>query len=823
MGQDDLLSGLYFASHETIQDRRTSLNLTPSGPRAFPDGFSLEMEANFRNGDGFYGYVFRIIGNGDTNIDLVSNLASPSANFWLVVKDKVLFSLKWEDIPEGSFDRWIKINLTVDTRDGSLTLWFNGKTLKTRSLDIKELNRFEMSFGACRNPAFLNTNVAPMSLRNIRIRNTKQWVVNEWKLSKHRQNRVFDEIDQSEASVENPVWNIDNHLKWRKVVSLKTDTLLGITADEEGGRLFLADTRALYILSTRTFAVDTLPYAGGRPYVTPDKQMLYNRYTQELWSYHPSGSPMSIFRFDTNRWSLNPSKSEETDLWHHNRFISPTDSSLVILFGYGHYTYKSLMHRFDRHTNRWNQTDYAHQIPPRYLSSTGLLNRREALIFGGYGSKTGRQELSPEFYYDLYSFDLEKNSFKKIWTLEPPSTPFVPCASLIVDRPNSRFFTLLYNSGSFATTLRLAQFGLEKNDYLLFNDSIPYRFLDTQSWCSLYLDSIASRLIAVTEYNSEVTLYTMAYPPLMPEEVYQSIRPVRKGTCLLLIGLSAVVLLWLVWRLRNRKKRAKWKPYANSLEPKIYAGIEPFARQRESAIYFMGGFQVFDRNGRNITPGFSPTLQQLFLYILLHTDSQAEGVSSLKLDEALWSNKIGDSARNNRNVNIKKLRTLLDELDEVSIRNEKSFWKADIGPSLFCDYLHILSLLKRSKNESLTKHEIMELLSLLLPGTFLPDIATEWIEPFKVRFTEEIVSGLSHLAHNRHVKDDPGIRYHLAGTILQFDHLNDEALAIKCAILYNRGNKAAAKNLYDSFVAGYRQKLGIEYSEPFEQVICRQL
>ena len=82
--QDEVLSGLFFSSHEVIQEKRTSLNLTPSGAFNYPDGFSLEMEANFRRGDGYYGYIFRIIGDEHTNIDLVSNLASTSSNFWLV-------------------------------------------------------------------------------------------------------------------------------------------------------------------------------------------------------------------------------------------------------------------------------------------------------------------------------------------------------------------------------------------------------------------------------------------------------------------------------------------------------------------------------------------------------------------------------------------------------------------------------------------------------------------------------------------------------------------------------------------------------------------
>jgi hypothetical protein len=52
-GQSELNSGLYFSSHEVVQDKRTSLNLTPFQPFKFSGGFTLEMDASFRKRDGF--------------------------------------------------------------------------------------------------------------------------------------------------------------------------------------------------------------------------------------------------------------------------------------------------------------------------------------------------------------------------------------------------------------------------------------------------------------------------------------------------------------------------------------------------------------------------------------------------------------------------------------------------------------------------------------------------------------------------------------------------------------------------------------------------
>ncbi|OFX61315.1 MAG: hypothetical protein A2066_01780 [Bacteroidetes bacterium GWB2_41_8] len=818
-GQDELLSGLYFSSHEVIQDKRTSLNLTPDGPNKFPNGFSLEMEANFRRGDGHYGYIFRLIGDGHTNIDLVSNLASTSSNFWLVIKDKVLFTYKWRDVPNGGFDRWIKIKVDIDIRHSKLSVSFNGNKQEAQVADISGLKDFEMVFGACRNASFFNTDVSPMSLKNIQILDDNGKLKHDWRLSKHNQTLVCDEAGNAVASVENPIWSIDKHVKWRKLKDFKLDEIQGITKDEEGGRVFFVDTHAVYILSTETSTIDTIPFAGGTPYFAWGKQMIYNKFTDELWSYNFYNNVISKFSFITNSWSFDESACKEPDLWHHNKFISPTDSSLVTIFGYGHYTYKSVINQYSTKSKIWEKIDRSEQIHPRYLSGAGFLNNRELLVFGGYGSKTGRQELSPEFYYDLHSLNLNDYSFKKLWTLETPSKPFVPCEALVPDPQAGSFYTLVYNRGSYSTFLHLAKFGIEKNEYQFFNDSISYNFLDTKSWSTLFLDQKTSQLIAVTSHEAEVSLYSIAYPPLMPDDVYQTI-PAKSNWYFLLVGTLIVSGLALaVFILARKKKRQLKKGLYEQFEHPNIMLIQPIERKSVSSVLFMGGFQIYDSKGRNLTSSFSPTLKQLFLFIFLHTIKNEKGVSSAKLDEVLWYDKSGESARNNRNVNISKLRAVLDEMGGVEVVNENSFWKIRMEDSVHCDYCEILNLLRKSKLVKLSEAEINRLIGLLSFGELLPAVQNEWMDGFKSRFTDEIIDELSSLFNEKDIMPNFSLRYHLAECILIYDQLNDEAFATKCSVLYHLGKKGLAKNQYDAFCRQYKQTLGIEYTVSFNDII----
>jgi two-component SAPR family response regulator len=469
---------------------------------------------------------------------------------------------------------------------------------------------------------------------------------------------------------------------------------------------------------------------------------------------------------------------------------------------------------------KWQSIDRMEQIEPRYLSGTGFLNNKEMLVFGGYGSKSGRQELSPEFYYDLYLLNLTDYSFKKLWTLDPPAEPFVPCEALIPDQQAGIFYTLLYNRINYSTSLHLAKFGIEKDDYQIFNDSIPYSFLDIKSWSTLFLDKKTKQMIAITSHNSEVALYTIAYPPLMPDEVYQPVpSKIKWFTWLFGVLLTGGMIFVFLILIRRKKDQPKEEVFYKQIEHPNIIPIEPIERKTISSIYLIGGFQIFNSQGQDITSAFSPTLKQLFLFILLHTIQKGKGISSAKLDEILWSDKYGDSARNNRNVNISKLRTILDELGGIEVVNENALWRINFENTVFCDYLAIANLLKMIKTTDLEEREIHELISHLSFGEFLANLQFEWLDGFKSHFTSDMIDGLGSLISQKNVKENLSLRYHLAECILVYDPLNDEAFAMKCSVLCQLGKKGMAKQLYDSFCREYKQVLGIEYSVSFNDTI----
>ena len=73
---------------------------------------------------------------------------------------------------------------------------------------------------------------------------------------------------------------------------------------------------------------------------------------------------------------------------------------------------------------------------------------------------------------------------------------------------------------------------------------------------------------------------------------------------------------------------------------------------KKSSILFLDGFQVWDKNGADITKSFTPILKQLLILIILYSVNNKKGISNVTLRELLWFDKTDESAQNNRRVNI---------------------------------------------------------------------------------------------------------------------------------------------------------------------------
>ncbi|RAZ95258.1 hypothetical protein DK853_30895, partial [Klebsiella oxytoca] len=92
-----------------------------------------------------------------------------------------------------------------------------------------------------------------------------------------------------------------------------------------------------------------------------------------------------------------------------------------------------------------------------------------------------------------------------------------------------------------------------------------------------------------------------------------------------------------------------------------------------SSISLLGCFNVRDKEGNDITANFTPRLKHLLILLILYTEKNPNGILTSKTTGILWPDKEETAARNNRNVNLRKLRVLLESIGDVEVVTENNF------------------------------------------------------------------------------------------------------------------------------------------------------
>lgn len=813
-------SGLNFASHEAMKEARTSLQLNDGKAFRFPKGFTLDFELRFRTELHNYGYVFRIIANDTVSFDLVSNYTDgrKSLNFIEGNRAFAPFSSKaLEEYPKGS---WAKVRLKVAPEDRAITIAFNGETL-TMPYPYEGLSRYGFWFGYCDHPDFTSYDVPPMAVRNVRLTDENGKTQAYWPLREHALTEAYDSVARCPAKACNPVWEIDKHARWEKRAGFTAGHYAQAAFNEQDGTLYFADQRQVLALRPGCSRLDTLSATGGNPYYSSSNQMIYYPPSGELWSYDFDGPRISRFNFATRQWSQANQDTKNPGHSHHNAFVCPEDSCLYVFGGYGNYTYKNDFLRLRPDETPWEKVEMTPPVPPRYLSAAGMKDAQNVLIFGGYGHPSGLQDLGAYNYYDLYEANLSTRHARKLWALDKPQKPFAVGNAIVIDSAANTFYTLCFPNNQGNSHIVLESFRISDGQSKALADTIPYRFEDINAYSSLYCDKKNDMLYAVTIFHekqqSQIAVYSLPYPPLAAADTLQQAATpfpawgIATGAAVFMaIGACTFVFL------AKRKSKGKTLvPDAIAIDNKEYT---PRPVPKRSAILFLGGFQVWDKDGNDITRLFTKTLRHTLMLIILYTQRNGKGISSSTLCEILWPDKNEESAQNNRRVTIRKLKVLLEKLEGIELANTNSYWTTQCRAPFFCDYYAVFSSLEELHRQTeIQINKLHDLIHLVGTGMPLPFVSQEWADSFKSDYANHVQDALWSIVQNGNLSDFK-LLIKIADAIFLFDPTDENAIRLKCSVLAKNGKTGLAKNAYDLFCSEYKQLLGTTYNKSFNDV-----
>lgn len=455
-------TGLFFQAHRVIPEKRTELNLTPNTPLSFHDGFSLGFDVHLRNEEHNYGYIVRVILNDTLNIDLLSNKGWSHSQLFLMKGNQSLVDISHLDsIPKFNSSDWFQVELKLNYKKQLIVCILNEKEWSI-PVKLPQLNNVRIAFGLHTGQSFPSTDVAPMSLRNVRILDLKGELLRKWTLLQHGDNEVYDEVKSSRATVRNGIWEIDHHIRWRKKASFiipGTSLQFAPYQRPTDGGLFIALKDTIYQYSIERERLDTVIVNTGHPYFTAASSLVYDSVHDELISYSAEQERLNRYSFEKNEWERAIPDILLSYLHHSSCYIP--DLEKVILFGgYGFYRYSSVLFMHSIDSISWQQKDLAHLIEPRYLAAMGYLGNNKVLLLGGYGSKSGKQEGNPENYYDLHCIDVEKMSSQKLWTFSNAKVEAFGNA-MVVDLDKEHIYALSFANDRAFSQIRLNCFGIE--------------------------------------------------------------------------------------------------------------------------------------------------------------------------------------------------------------------------------------------------------------------------------------------------------------------------------------------------------------------------
>ena len=830
--------GLSLKSHAVPGIERTTLYLDDNQPFSIKNDFIISFQMYVRANEHDFGTILHLHTNTNQFIRF-SFVAGEERHFPALVLNEGIININ----SPIEREKWLDVSLHLRLKDNVIEIDYDNKKISAMA-PLQGVKSVTALFGQMKE--YLS-DVAPIDLRNVTItQDGKQ--IREWKLWKHNDTVCYDEIEGAVARAIHPVWLIDNHIEWKLVHQAKIPGKLDVAFNAREALFYLVRSQSIDVLDENGTLQKEIAIRGGYPAVEFPNHLLYDTLSNKLVSYYPKKGITSRFSFDTERWSNEIRNTEEASNYNHARTFNPADSSFYFFGGYGFYQYRNDLYRMKYSTNQIEQVEYERPLYPRYSAAMAIVGD-ELYIFGGRGNKYGKQELSSHYYWGLCAINLKNKQSRIVWQKNQPQEEGTIMASTMYFEPSdSSFYAVSTNKGGVLWKISMKDSVYSEVSKPIYNES-TYQDSDFSLYTSpshgklfLLLDKILSN------HTHELAIYSINMPLVNEVDIRQSTAGESINNrwylyaigILLLLVLAGFVLYRFKYNGKNKKAPATKKgtektvattgkvqsqsdvPESKTIPKKewmqesetIFTETVNYYDRSRASISLLGCFNVRDKDGNDITSNFTPRLKHLLILLILYTEKNAQGILASKTTEILWPEKEETAARNNRNVNLRKLRVLLESIGDMEVMIENNFLRIKWGTGVFCDYHTLITCTKQFEQEK-SEELLNRILEILLYGPLLPNTILDWLDDFKDDYSSYSIDLLKNLLDIEISRNHQDMIIRLADIMFLHDPLNEEALAAKCSVLVTQGKKGIARNLYDRFCKEYHDSMGETYKVPF--------
>ena len=820
--------GLGFAGQPNSKDRRTQLDLNPGNYFSFKGEFELSFQIRIRKEvPTTFGYVFRIVDQNSNNVDLIFN--GPRTNSLQVVNGDLLTDIAVPYPDSAIYREWTEVSMKLDLRKHTIEFTVPGTTLTETNVPLS--GKVKILFGRNNFEAVQTTDVPTMDIKDVRIFK-KQKCLHHYPLDELDGNIAKDLISKKEALVQNPMWIRPEYHNWDAYFSTFLQGFAPYCFAPDEDKIYMVGERQMKVLSLVTDSRENLEYSARFTGLGTGSQVLYDTLNKKLFCYNHRTRLVYFFNFKDLLWEeLSDGQDLQVRLWFHNKFYSVADSSLYTFGGYGQHRYFNMVLHYDFRLQQWDTVQAAGDVfYPRMHAALGSLGDT-VYIMGGFGSTEGDQILNPHHYRDLMAFSLNDRKFTKKYDFESPMSDIDFAHSMVFDSKGEYYYVLASSIYQYESYLQLLKGSLSGPELIAMGTKIPYLFHNVNSYSDLFYSESLQKLIAVTSLvntekgETDIRVYTLSFPPFQAETGDFSLAslPLRTLWIVLVLVVGTGLLVFMVLRFTGKgnkpvvKKSLNGRSGKNNQDPDSLAVTSLNGSKDPNSIIFFGGFQVINLQGEDITRRFTPLLKELFLLIFLYSVKD-KGISVQRLTELLWFSMDSKSAKNNRAVNIAKLKHLLGEIECCSLSRKTEYWRIVFDENMvYSDYLKFHRLTKQGTE--LSSGDLEKLLEIVTAGPLLGNASYEWLDEFKLDCSNRITDVLLKFLERDEVSANPELEVRIADAILIFDMLHEDGMIIKCKALTKLGKHNLAKEIFNKFAKDYLTLYDEPYDRSFTDII----
>lgn len=237
--------GLTFNSHETVLEKRTSLDISPDDSICFSKNFDLGFDINYLpNHQTYFGYILRIISNGDHNIDLIYHQKSHS---FKVINGEIFSNISFTIDSPRLYRDWNRINLKFNLENQTIRFEVNGQLVGYCNIPLN-FRCFKFLWGANDYQKYKTRDIPPMQIKDIKIYENGS-LRYYWPLNEVSGNTEYDGISRQLAKVKNPTWLKPKYQKWQLLNSFTLSGYGAVAFDAKTDKIFITGSDSLAVFA----------------------------------------------------------------------------------------------------------------------------------------------------------------------------------------------------------------------------------------------------------------------------------------------------------------------------------------------------------------------------------------------------------------------------------------------------------------------------------------------------------------------------------------------------------------------------------------------